>query len=109
MCADWLYATDDDVVRPLRLVEGESNFPEMDANVNAPGAVLEDYAGQVSKVAGGARDLAAFARPDGGGGSWQAGAGESYASFLKHPAGEGGAMQADASSVNGWLTDESGY
>jgi len=45
--ADWLYATDDDAVRPLRLVEGESNFPEMDANVNAAGAVLEDYPGQV--------------------------------------------------------------
>ena len=45
--ADWLYATDEDAVRPLRLVEGESNFPEMDANVNAPGAVLEDYPGQV--------------------------------------------------------------
>jgi hypothetical protein len=71
-------------VRPLRLVEGESNFPEMDANVNAPGAVVEDYPGQ-------------------------AGGGESYASFLKHPAGEGGAMEADPNSVNGWLTDQGGY
>ena len=82
--ADWLYAFDDDAVRPLRLVEGESNFPEMDANINAPGAVLEDFPGQ-------------------------AGGGESYASFLKHPAGEGGEMQADASSVNGWLTDDGAY
>lgn len=71
-------------MRPLRLVEGESNFPEMDANVNAPGAVVEDYPGQ-------------------------AGGGESYASFLKHPAGEGGAMEADPNSVNGWLTDQGGY
>merc|ERR1712216_33973 len=36
----------EDAVVPLRLVEGESNFPEMDANINAPGAVLEDYPGQ---------------------------------------------------------------
>jgi len=87
--ADWVYAHDDDAVVPLRLVEGESNFPEMDANINAPGAVLEDYPGQ-------------------------SGGGESYASFLKHPAGEGEMgqepeMQPDSSSVNGWLTDVSGY
>ena len=56
----------------------------MDANINAPGAVLDDYPGQ-------------------------AGGGESYASFLKHPQGEGGEMQADPSSVNGWLTDADGY
>jgi hypothetical protein len=82
--ADWLYAYDDDAVRPLRLVEGQSNFPEMDANINAPGAVLEDYPGQ-------------------------SGGGESFASFLKHPAGEGGEMRADASSINGWLTDNGAY
>ena len=82
--ADWLYAHDDDAVRPLRLVEGQSNFPEMDANINAPGAVLEDYPGQK-------------------------GGGESFASFLKHPAGEGGEMRADASSINGWLTDNGAY
>ena len=82
--ADWEMAHEDDAFQPLRLVEGESNFPEMDANINAPGAVLEDYPGQ-------------------------AGGGESYASFLKHPQGEGGEMQADPSSVNGWLTDADGY
>ena len=82
--ADWVYAFDDDAVRPLRLVEGDSNFPEMDANINAPGAVLEDYPEQV-------------------------GGGESFANFLKHPAGERGDMQADGSSVNGWLSGDSAY
>jgi hypothetical protein len=69
---------------PLReLVEGESNFPEMDANINVPKAVLEDYPG--SRGA------------------------ESFASFLKQPNGQGGGLRAGASSVNGWLSDDKAY
>ena len=34
--ADWFNAFDDDAVRPRRVVEGESNFPEMDANSRGP-------------------------------------------------------------------------
>ena len=65
-------------------MEGQSNFPEMDANINVPNAVLEDYPG--SRGA------------------------ESFASFLKQPAGQGGGLRkAGASSVNGWLTDDKAY
>mmetsp|Transcript_5957 Transcript_5957/g.20977 ORF Transcript_5957/g.20977 Transcript_5957/m.20977 type:complete len:86 (-) Transcript_5957:2024-2281(-) len=84
------------------LLQGESNFPALDANVNSPGG-LTRMSTMDMLTSGCLTDGVLLGYKD------QPGVGEAMADFLSDPVGEHGESSASSTSVNGWLTDNSAY